>query len=151
MTEPKGYGLYIKRVNDCLDAEANRDLQKRDLTRTQAHFLMELRRRPDKTAALKELEDRFSAAQSTVAGVAVRLEKKGLIESFSSPEDRRVKLVRLTEAGEASCEASLAEIAATEAHMLSALTDCEQTLLLNLLGRVYETMKKDSPRSGDAR
>lgn len=142
MTEPKGYGLYIKRLSAFMDSEANRNLQNRNLTHSQSHFLMELRHRPEKSAALKEMESRFKAAQSTIAGLAVRLEKKGLIESYQDPEDRRVKRVRLTADGEACCETSLQEIIASEEQLLTDLTDCERTLLLNLLERMYKTIRK---------
>lgn len=145
MDKPRGYGLYIKRINAFLDCEANRNLQNRNLTHSQSHFLMELLRKPGQTAPLKELESRFSAAQSTIAGLAVRLEKKGLIESLPDPNDRRVKLVRLTEAGARVCEDSFKEIIASEEHLLSDLTEVEQTLLLNLLERMYATIQKDTP------
>lgn len=143
MDEPKGYGLYIKRISAFLDSDANRNLQKRNLTHSQSHFLMELRRRPGYSATLKEMESRFCAAQSTIAGLAVRLEKKGLIESFQDPSDRRVKCVRLTAAGQASCETSLQEILAMEAHLVADLTDVEQTLLLSLLERIYGSVKRN--------
>lgn len=145
MESPKGYGLYIKRISSCLESEANRSLQARNLTHSQAHFLMELNRRENNTAPLKSLESCFDAAQSTIAGLAVRLEKKGLIESFSDPQDRRVKLVRLTTAGRAEVNACFREIAASEAHLVSGLTDCERTLLMNLLERLHETVKKQLP------
>lgn len=140
MDKPRGFGLYIKHINACMDSEANRHLSARNLTRSQSHFLMELLKRPDHTAALKEMEICLNAAQSTVAGLAQRLEKKGLIESLQSPEDHRVKLVRLTDEGVGTCEVSFQEIAASEAHLVSSLTDCEQMLLLNLLERMYKTV-----------
>lgn len=142
MAEPKKYGLYIKRINAWLDCEANRHLTQRNLTRSQSHFLMELRRRPEQTATLKEMESCLNSAQSTVAGLAARLEKKGLIASFSDPQDKRVKLVRLTEDGDACCATSLDEIVATEEQLVSDLTDCERTLLLNLLERMYATVRQ---------
>ena len=82
---------------------------------------------------------------STIAGLAVRLEKKGLIESLPDPNDRRVKLVHLTEAGASVCEDSFKDIIASEERLLSDLTDVEQTLLLNLLERMYATVQKDTP------
>jgi DNA-binding MarR family transcriptional regulator len=37
--------------------------------------------------------------RSTVGDVLFRMEKKGWLDRYASPEDRRVKLLRLTEAG----------------------------------------------------
>ena len=41
----------------------------------------------------------ISLDRSTVGDVLFRMEKKGWLERYASPEDRRVKLLRLAEAG----------------------------------------------------
>lgn len=146
MPEPIGYGRYIRRIHACMEAEANRNLEKRNLTLSQSHFLMELRHRPNQCAALKELETCFQSAQSSIASLAVRLEKKGLVERFTDPQDKRVKYVRLTQAGQESCDTSMSEILATEEHLLAGLSECERTLLLNLLQRLFNNVKAPQDR-----
>ncbi|MCD8381624.1 MAG: MarR family transcriptional regulator [Clostridiales bacterium] len=144
---PKGridVGGLIKRINDTMEKRANSELQSHDITFFQFKMLLTLHCLKDGTATLKELERYFGVAQSTAAGVAVRLERKQLIESFHAPGDRRVKCVRLTEAGRTLCESHRAPVEQGEADMLRSLSPEEQEQLKELLLRVYRSLC-DSP------
>ena len=92
-------GFKIKKINDMLEKGYNQLLQEQDLTFSQHHVLVYLKHQKDQTARLKELEKHFNVAQPTMAGIVVRLESKGLVRSSVLPEDRRVKVVTLTESG----------------------------------------------------
>ena len=74
-----GYGWYIKRIDNALEKEANQNLQALNLTMQQNRVLILLAHAPAHTLSLKALEEHFSAAQSTVAGLVSRLEKKGTL------------------------------------------------------------------------
>lgn len=146
MSDPRpGIGPYIKRINDYLAREANRNLKALNLTRTQCHLLMALYHQPDHAASLKELETLFQVAQPTMAGIAARLEAKLLVESFSDPRDRRVKHLRLTDEGQRICLAAHEGILSTERQMASALTPQEQAQFRLLLQRVYASIQ-DNPQ-----
>ena len=80
-------------------------------------------------------------AQSTAAGITARLEQKGFVESFGDPADRRVKLVRITAAGEACCRQAEKNMAQTETELLSGLTEAERGILLVLLRKVRDTLQ----------
>ena len=99
-------GLRIKKINDLMEKRANHQMQKEDLTFSQHHVLVYLIQCPEYTAPLKELEKYFRVAQATMAGIVVRLESKGLVESSVSSKDKRVKMVTLTEEGAESCRRS---------------------------------------------
>ncbi len=140
---PKGridVGGLIKRINDTMEKRANSELQSHDITFFQFKMLLTLRFMKDGTATLKELEHYFGVAQSTAAGVAVRLERKQLIESFPDPNDRRVKCVRITEAGRTLCENHRAAMDQGERDMLRSLAPEEQEQLKGLLLRVYRAL-----------
>lgn len=77
MKSTAGYGVYVKMLSDYMEREVNRSLCSLELTFSQHKVLMLLTHRPDHTSALKAVESEFHAAQSTVAGLAARLEKKG--------------------------------------------------------------------------
>ena len=96
-------GEMFKRIGDAMEKHGNSELQSQGVTFVQMQMLMELNSLPDGSATLKELEKRFGVAQSTAAGVAARLEKKQLVESFRDDQDMRVKHVRITEAGREQC------------------------------------------------
>ena len=96
-------GELIKRLNDILGRCANEELRADDMTSSQVKMLMIINETKDECITLKELEKHFGVAQATIAGTAARLEKKGMIESFYDPSDKRVKHVRITDKGRAMC------------------------------------------------
>lgn len=134
-------GRTIKLIDEALARRVNANLQKHNLTIAQSHMLMALSRSESGVRPLKELEGSLRLAQSTVAGLAARLEKKGLVSSETDANDKRVKLIRLTDAGRAVCECSRQRIDETEQLLASRLTDEETTLLRDMLRRVYEAVK----------
>jgi len=135
-------GLLLKKINESMARRANVNLQRQELTFAQMHVLMRLYHAPDRTLRLKELEGCFQLAQSTVAGLASRLEKKELVETVTDPADRRVKRIRLTDKGAATCHAGRAHIRASEGLLVSRLTEAEQAELRRLLSIVYESVKE---------
>ncbi|MBQ2952190.1 MAG: MarR family transcriptional regulator [Clostridia bacterium] len=136
-----GYGWFIRRIDAALEKEANSNLQTLNLTMQQSRALAYLAHAEGHTLPLKALEERFGAAQSTVAGLVSRLEKKGLVEAQGSPADKRIKLVRLTEEGLHLHRRAHQQIVESEARMTALLTPQEQETLLNCLRKVYEALR----------
>ena len=141
MKEPAhGYGLYIKKISDAMAKRANRSLQAHNLTLSQSHMLMSLAAAEEKTHSLKELEAHFRVAQSTMAGLVARLERKGMLETLSDPEDRRIKRVQLTQVGLKTSQACRADIRQTEETLVAGLNEEEKALLMDMLRRVYASL-----------
>ena len=69
-----------------------------------------------------------------------RLEQKGMVEGLGSPEDRRVKMVRITSAGRECCRFAQRDMEETEQRLLSGLTETEQSIFLSLLKKVRDTL-----------
>lgn len=136
-------GLLLKKINESLARRANANLQAQDLTFAQMHVLARLHHAPGYTLRLKELEGCFCLAQSTVAGLASRLEKKGLVEHVADPADKRVKRIRLTQRGRETCERGRENIRRSEEMLVSRLTEEEQTELHRLLTIVYDTVQEE--------
>ncbi len=136
-----GYGWFVKRIDNALAKEANNNLQALNLTMQQNRVLIQLAHAAEHTLSLKALEEHFGAAQSTVAGLVSRLEKKGLIEALSDPADRRIKLVRLTEEGVRLNALSRQKVVDSEERLTSLLSEEEKEQLLTCLKKVYEAVK----------
>lgn len=136
-----GYGWFIKCIDNALEKEANQHLQQLNLTMQQNRLLIHLVHAEDCTLSMKALEERFGAAQSTVAGLVSRLERKGLVEAVSNPSDRRIKLVRLTEEGVRLCAVSHQNVVDSEQRLTATLTAEEQEVFLRCLKKVYESVK----------
>lgn len=136
-----GYGWYIRLIDNALEKEANSNLQALNLTMQQNRALAHLAHTPGHTLPLKTLEERFGAAQSTVAGLVSRLERKGLVEALSNPADKRIKLVKLTEEGLRLHAISHQQIIESEERLTSRLTPQEQEMLLSCLQKVHEALR----------
>ncbi len=137
------YGALIKQLSMEIKKQADAALQESGLTMTQMYFLGVLSHQPGGEATLKELERHFRVAQSTAAGVAARLEKKGLVESVPDENDRRVKRVRITASGDETLRCALETMKRGEQQMLSPLTDSEQETLLKLLRKVHSALRQE--------
>ena len=137
------YGALIKQLSMEIKKQADAALQESGLTMTQMYFLGVLSHQPGGEATLKELERNFRVAQSTAAGVAARLEKKGLVESVPDENDRRVKRVRITASGDETLRCALETMKRGEQQMLSPLTDSEQETLLKLLRKVHSALRQE--------
>lgn len=130
----------IKRINEKMEREGNRRLQEKGVTLSQLKILLHLMTQSEHDLTLKELESYFGMSQATIAGIAARLERKRLVTSIGDRNDRRIKHIRVSAAGEALCKDAEAEKQAGEAWLVRCLSDEEKSLLNTLLVKVYEGM-----------
>lgn len=131
-------GALIKQIHDEIEKKANALLRQQDLTLSQMNVLMELEAAASHQLSLKELEGLLHVAQSTAAGIVVRLEQKGFVECFTDENDRRVKMVSITAAGMVCCQNATSDVRDMETQLLSGLTDAEKFLFRNLLEKVFK-------------
>ena len=129
-------GKLIKQIHDELDKQANNALSSQNLTLTQMRVLIELEAIPERQLPLKELESLLHVAQSTAAGIVIRLEQKGYVESFADANDRRVKRVAITISGIECCKKAQSHIKTMEEQLLSELTESEKNQFCNLLQKI---------------
>lgn len=134
-------GTLLKQIHDALEKQANNSLRADGLTMAQVGVLLMLDRAEHRQMLLKELEKALHVAQSTAAGIVSRLEQKGLVESFGDAEDRRVKVVRLSEAGAGCCRTADARMAEAERQLLSSLTEAERDIFILLLRKVRDSLQ----------
>ncbi len=140
MEERRDCGGLIKQIDDEMRKNANNAMRSQNMTLAQLEALLELERAPGRQRSLKELEKLLHVAQSTAAGIISRLEQKGFVQGFEAAEDRRVKLVRITPAGQACvCQALLSRNAAEE-RLLAGLTETERQIFYTLLKKVRDSL-----------
>lgn len=144
MSQPKTCGQLIRQINTTMEKNVNNALRGDDLTVAQVSLLLELYQMQDRTLPLKTLEQRLGLAQSTVAGIAARLEQKGFLEYCEAPEDRRVKQVHMTAAGEICVLRARSRMADTESKVLSGLTGGEKGQLLQLLEKAASSFETEN-------
>ena len=84
--------------------------------------------------------------RSTLGNVLERLETKGWIERSASPEDRRIKVLHITEEGEALLRAVNDAVAKTQARILAPLSDTERRTFMKLLTKLVD-INNDASRA----
>lgn len=140
MIDQNSCGALIKQIHDELEKNANNAMRVHGITMVQCSALLILNGASEKQMALKELERRLRVAQSTAAGIVTRLEQKKLVEGFGSPEDKRIKMVRITWQGIECCKRAEQDMEQAETMLLSGLTITEQGIFLSLLKKVRDTL-----------
>ena len=141
MSECEMYGVFIKQIHDELEKRTNNELRSEDLTMAQVGTLVILNRSPGERMPLKELERKLHVAQSTALGIVSRLERKGLVECFGDPADRRVKTVQITGSGMSCCRMAVAHAKTAEERLLAGLTDEERAVFYTLLLKLCKSFK----------
>ncbi len=138
--DKKQIGYMIKTIHNKLEKRANNDLRAADLTLMQVTSLVYLKDRLPDPVPMKEFEHFFDIAQPTVAGVIARLEKKGLVRTVQSPEDKRVKLVAVTDEGIRLADETSENVSGTENILLKGFSEEEKELLQDLLYRALRNL-----------
>ncbi|PYC73880.1 MarR family transcriptional regulator [Streptomyces tateyamensis] len=104
----------------------------RSLTGAQAKVLALLRRGP---MPMRHIAQTLSCEPSNITGIVDRLELRGFVTREADPQDRRVKLVAATEAGQ-DASAELRESLNFAREPLAALGEDERRTLRDLLQRM---------------
>lgn len=134
-------GMLFKQINDALEKRINNDMRDAELTMAQMRVLIMLEQREDHVASMKDVEHTLGVAQSTCAGILSRLCAKGMVETYCPPEDRRSKLVRLTDRGKQRCDLAADVAQSADAQMAADFTPEEKAELLRLLDKVLQNIK----------
>jgi MarR family transcriptional regulator, lower aerobic nicotinate degradation pathway regulator len=84
--------------------------------------------------------------RSTIGDVLDRMEGKNWIERESAPQDRRVKLLRLSTAGQEVLRRAQPGIMRVQERLTAGLTEAETKTLIRLLAKVADAAEDDGPR-----
>ena len=132
-------GYQFKLISDKLKVHADADLKNQGLTLAQSRVLTFLNEQ-DGIATQKEIEDYLQVSHPTVLGLVSRMEQNELVETWFDPENRRNKMVRLTEKSKKIGE-NMDEV--TEQHdkaLLNGLSEQEQAELNRMLNIILKNL-----------
>ncbi len=136
----KNAGYYIKRISDYVEADANRELEQYGLTWSQARVLSFLLNRQDRVTIQKDIEDFFEIRHSTVIGILQRMEAKGFIVSSVDPDDKRQRIINVTDAANELAKDLERHRVESEKRMAEGMTAEELSELKRLLYKVYKNI-----------
>jgi DNA-binding MarR family transcriptional regulator len=105
-----------------------------DLTMWGYVVLLALDRSPVRTQAA--LAEAIGADKTRIIGTLDELQQRGHIERHPDPDDRRVRLLAITDAGRAAKDAAQAEIQRGEERRLEQLSADERRVFLRVLERL---------------
>lgn len=130
--------ILIKKSALIFDKYANQLLTPYNLTSSQFRVLMILYKSPDCSVRQADIELAFSMTNPTVTGLIHKLEKNGLINRVENPNDKRSKLLALTEYAESKREDFIALADSIEKEMIDGLSETEVEMLSDLLLKVIK-------------
>jgi DNA-binding MarR family transcriptional regulator len=137
-------GHLIRRVQQISTALFAEECGAFDLTAVQYAALSAIRHHD--TLDATRLADLISFDRSTIGDVLLRLEGKGWIERHPSPDDRRVKLLRLSRKGREVLEAVRDGVERVQQRLLEPLESADRKTLLRLLHRMAGRESPDAER-----
>lgn len=132
-------GYLMKGINDKLKVSADNNLKNHKLTLTQSRVLAFLNSR-DSIATQKEIEDFLEVSHPTVVGIVSRMEQNGHVTTWMDPENRRNKMVQLTEQARMIGTDMESMINAQEEIILKGLTPEQIAELKNMLLVIYKNL-----------
>lgn len=133
-------GYLIKSINDRVKVHADADLKSHGLTLAQSRVLIFLMNRGGESSQ-KELEDFLEVSHPTVVGIVSRMEKNGFLTCRFAPDDRRSKLIRLTEKAEKTGQNMDSVINGMENRMLAPLTEQQIAELSAMLESICKNLE----------
>ena len=138
--QKRDIGYLIKNINDKLKAKADADLKHYNLTLAQSRVLTFLHFNGGQ-ATQKEIEVFLDVSHPTVVGIVSRMEQNGHVISWIDENDKRNKIVKLTETAEALSMDMEHDISENERKMLASLSAEDIEQLRELLLAVYKNLE----------
>ena len=139
LTVDNDLGLIISKLARKLhEAPANR-LQSEELTPSQAMILRYLQSQK-KPISQRQIEQWSEKSHPTVNGLLSRLQGKGFVDISVDPQDRRQRLIRLTDKAERLNDDLVSIFHQHDNIMTAQLSNEELHQLKQLLIRVYESL-----------
>lgn len=136
----KDIGYLIKNINDKLKIKADADLKHYNLTLAQSRVLTFLDSKGGQ-ATQKELEIYLEVSHPTVVGIVTRMEQNGYLCCWLDPNDKRNKIVELTEQAKALGTEMEQRIFANEQMLLASLSKEDIKKLKQMLLTIYNNLE----------
>ena len=135
-------GHLFKIISDRLRAKANaeKSMRKNKLTLSQVRVLGFVADSSGKTTQ-KEIENHLEVSHPTVVGIISRMEKTGYLTSYIDPEDKRNKVVMLTDMATAISNQMRSDMMDREGQLLKGLSEQEISELRRMLNIIYNNLE----------
>ena len=133
-------GYLIKNINDKLKVKADADLKQYNLTLAQSRVFAFLHNNGGQ-ATQKEIEVFLEVSHPTVVGIVSRMEQNGHVTTWIDEQDKRNKIVKLTEQAETLGMDMEHDISVNEEKILSSLSEPDVEHLREMLLTIYKNLE----------
>ena len=141
MDKGNNIGILIHRIDKKIKANMDIDLNRYDLTFSQSQVLLFLRLNEGKLSQ-KKLQDMMRCSHPTMVGLIQRLEANDFVRTYTDEEDKRYKIVELTDKALAFGNDMKKTREQNEKQMVKGLNKEEKEILMDLLDRVYKNISE---------
>ncbi len=138
-SQPLGY--KFKLINDKFTKYRNETLKKDDLTFSQSKILFYLLWHQDEKVTQKDLCEAVHVKHPTMIGLLNRLEEKEMIVRNVDPENKRCRIISMTDKASAFLEKNKERHEDRDRMLVRGMSDEEIRTLRRLLDIVYQNMK----------
>lgn len=125
-------GGMIKYISDKVRQKADNNLKDHNVTLSQVRVLNFLWRE-NGSCSQKQIEDFLQVSHPTVVGLVSRMEQSGYSQTSVSPDDKRNKIVTVTDSGMSLACELCRYMEDIDKRMLVGLTDEQQAQLADML------------------
>lgn len=133
--------LKLLYAYDTLHGRLSQRLSQYNLSTAAFNVLMIVRRYGVDGCPLHEIGELLLVSRANVTGVVDSLETNGLVQRVTHPNDRRVRLARVTPAGNALLDKYLPQHYTYIGQELSGLSEEEKVELSRLLSKLYNSIQ----------
>lgn len=134
----KSIAVVVEKASLQFNQIANQVLTDYDLTPSQFRIITYIMGQPENTVRQIDIEKFFSLTNPTVTGIVQNLEKKELVKRIPNPDDRRSKVLSLTEKGRRLEKDVIRLNGIMEEKFTEKLTTKEKEQLLKLMKKMVD-------------
>lgn len=131
----------LRRIIRSVDLHSRKLFMQRNITGPQLACLLAVNEHGQLTASSLAREVHLSP--STIVGILDRLEQKALVERHRSSQDRRVVIIKITQAGRGLADAAPSPLQETLANSLRSLPEIEQVSITLSLEKIVALLEAD--------
>ena len=134
-------GPIFKQIHIAFESRCNKNLQRYNLTQSQMDVLVYLKHHDGSTVTQRDLEAGLRLTNTTITGILNRLEDKNLITRETNLNDRRSKIIKMTDKSKIVLEESYIDLKELESQIIKGFSDEEKEELVVLLNKVLNNLK----------
>lgn len=136
MKRKKGFGFLFKQIHLAFEMQRTQNMKSMGLTPAQMDILLFLSMRQREEITQKDIETALRLSNPTVTGILNRMEEKDMIRRVRKEEDKRCRLVQMTDKSRICMESLRQDMEQEEERLTKGMTSQQTEEFRNMLKMV---------------